>query len=153
MKKNDSTYNYFQSLFAFLQYSYLLIIFTTAQEEDIETCPIGQKTFAYDVGETICIPDTFCISPQVVVDLDNRQYRCVDKCNNDEYFDVSEDHSTVSCVTPCPELKTQTTLPSGVMKCVDSCPYGQFRFRRRDGSYICQTHCTGFEKALELENE
>ncbi|KAA6312960.1 MAG: hypothetical protein EZS28_055837, partial [Streblomastix strix] len=63
-----------------------------------------------------------------------------------------EDHSTVSCVTPCPELKTQTTLPSGVMKCVDSCPYGQFRFRRRNGSYICQTHCTGFEKALELDD-
>ncbi|KAA6368581.1 MAG: hypothetical protein EZS28_035892, partial [Streblomastix strix] len=59
---------------------------------------------------------------------------------------------TVSCVTPCPELKTQTTLPSGVMKCVDSCPYGQFRFRRRDGSYVCQTHCTGFEKALELDD-
>ncbi|KAA6311559.1 MAG: hypothetical protein EZS28_056103 [Streblomastix strix] len=38
------------------------------------------------------------------------------------------------------------------MKCVDSCPYGQFRFRRRDGSYICQTHCTGFEKALEFDD-
>ncbi|KAA6383947.1 MAG: hypothetical protein EZS28_020526, partial [Streblomastix strix] len=152
MNSEGSSYSYFHSLFTFLQYSYLLIIFTAAQEEDIETCPIGQKTFAYDDGEIICIPDTFCISPQVVVDLDNRQYGCVDKCDNDEYLDVSENHLTVYCVTPCPALKTQTTLPSGVMKCVDSCPYGQFRFRRRDGSYVCQTHCTGFEKALELDD-
>ncbi|KAA6402885.1 MAG: putative MAP kinase kinase family domain protein [Streblomastix strix] len=152
MNSKGSTYNYLPRVLIFLSCSSFLIIFTTAQEEDIETCPIGQKTFAYDDGETICIPDTFCISPQVVVDLDNRQYGCVDKCDNDEYFDVSEDHSTVSCVIHCSELKTYTTLPSGLMKCVDSCPYGQFRFRRRDGSYVCQTHCTGFEKALEFDD-
>ncbi|KAA6389932.1 MAG: hypothetical protein EZS28_014540, partial [Streblomastix strix] len=152
MNSEGSSYSYFPSLLTFLLYSSLLIVFTAAQEEDIETCPIGQKTFAFDDGEIICIPDTFCVAPQVVVDLDNRQYGCVDKCNNDEYLNVNEDHTTVSCVTPCPALKTSTILPTEVMKCVDSCPYGKFRFRRRDGSYICQTQCTDFEKALELDD-
>ncbi|KAA6361585.1 MAG: hypothetical protein EZS28_042888, partial [Streblomastix strix] len=124
-------------------------ILSTSIKKCRDICPVS---FAFDDGRTKCLNNTCTGDKQIWLDDGTDTPLCyTNNCGN-KSIDVAENHTTITCVEQCPELKTNTTLPTGVLKCVNACPAGQSRFRYPNGTFKCQPRCSGSEKAIELLN-